>query len=176
MFGTNTIPEADVYEILANERRRETLRALTNEGENGAIPLSDLADAVTERETGQSPPPTDTRQSVYNSLHQTHLPKLEELDVVRYDRTARAVHLQDRVRDVERYMEVISALGVSWSEVYRVLGVCSLAIVTASTASATPFDAVDPLLWSSGFLLVFAVVIGAQLWSNRTYVRGSISE
>jgi hypothetical protein len=176
MLNSNTIPESDVYEILANERRRTTLRALTEARSDGDIPLSDLADAVAARESGQSPPPTDVRQSVYNSLHQTHLPKLESLDVVRYDQDARTVHLRDRVRDVERYMEVVSVLGVSWSEVYRTLGVCSLTIVTASLAGAGPLAAVDPLLWASGFLLAFAGAIAAQLWSNRTYARSLRAE
>lgn len=176
MLNTNTIPESDVYEILANERRRTALRALSEAGNDGAIALSALADAVAERESGRSPPPTDVRQSVYNSLHQTHLPKLEALDVIRYDRDAQAVHLGDRVRDVERYMEVVNVLGVSWSEVYRTLGVFSLAVVTASLAGATPLAAVDPLLWASGFLLAFAGAIGAQLWSNRSYARSVLEE
>jgi hypothetical protein len=75
------------------------------------------------------------------------------------------------VRDVERYMEVVSVLGVSWSEVYRTLGVFSLTIVTASLAGAGPLDVVDPLLCASGFLLAFAGAIAAQLWSNRSYAR-----
>lgn len=171
MFRTHTIPEADIYDVLANDRRRAALRTLTDAAADGSIPLSDLADAVAERETGESPPPTGARESVYNSLHQTHLPKLESLDVVRYDRDARTVYLRDRARDVDRYMEVVTALGVSWSEVYRTLGVASLTIVTASLADVAPVAAIDPLLWASGSLLAFAVAIASQLWSNRWQVR-----
>jgi len=167
MYRTHTIPEAEIYDVLANDRRRAALRALTVSAGDGSITLADLADAVAERETGESPPPTAARESVYNSLHQTHLPKLEALDVVRYDRDARTVYLQDRARDVGRYMEVVTALGVSWSEVYRTLGVVALATVTASLAAVSPVDAVDPLLWASGFLVAFAVAIACQLWSNR---------
>ncbi|AGN02242.1 hypothetical protein L593_11495 [Salinarchaeum sp. Harcht-Bsk1] len=171
MFRTSTIPEAEIYEVLANDRRRATLRALARSSEDRGIPLSDLATAVAERETGASPPPAAARESVYNSLHQTHLPMLDELEIVRYDHDARTVYRRDRVRDVERYMEVVSALGISWSELYRTLGVCSLGLVTTALAGVDPVAGVDPLLWAIASLVTFAVAIAAQLWSNRRYVR-----
>jgi len=176
MFRTSTIPEAEIYEVLANDRRRAALRALARSAEDRGIPLSDLSTAVAERETGQSPPPSGARESVYNSLHQTHLPMLDDLEIVRYDHENRTVYRRDRVRDVERYMEVVSALGVSWSEVYRTLGVCSLGLVTTALAGVEPVEMVDPLLWAVGSLVAFALAIAAQLWSNRRYVRRGLVE
>ncbi|WP_255192356.1 DUF7344 domain-containing protein [Natronobeatus ordinarius] len=167
MFRTHAIPEGEIYEILANRRRRETIKQLTVSGGSGPISLHELSRAVATRETGESPPPSGARESVYNSLHQTHLPKLHELGVVEYDREERTVQVRQRARDVDRYMEVVTGYGVTWSELYRTLGVLSLAVVLAALTDFPVVSSVDPLLWSSLFLTIFAVTIGTQLWSNR---------
>lgn len=169
MFNTTRLPEGEIYEILANGRRRETLRVLTT-AERGSIDLRELATAISVSETGQSPPPRTTLESVRSSLHQTHLPKLQELGVVTYDRTAHTVSLCDHARDVERYMEVVTPYGVTWSEVYRSLGIVSLLIVLGTLLEVPLVSLIDPLLWTSAFLAAFAVVIDAQLWSNRWFL------
>lgn len=169
MFRTNVLPEGEIYDVLANNRRRETLRYLTDSSD-GSITLRELSVAIAAAETGQSPPPNGVRESVYNSLHQTHLPKLDELGVVTYDRDSRTVTLRERAREVDRYMAVLTRYGVTWSELYRTLGVVSLLIVVAALLEAPLVSAVDPLLWTSGFLALFAIVIASQLWSTRWYV------
>ncbi|MFC4249265.1 hypothetical protein ACFOZ7_20425 [Natribaculum luteum] len=169
MFRTNVLPEGEIYDVLANSRRRETLRYLTDSSA-GSITLRELSVAIAADETGQSPPPKRVRESVYNSLHQTHLPKLDELGVVTYNRDSRTVTLRERAREVDRYMEVLTRYGVTWSELYRSLGVVSLLVVVAALLEVPFVSAVDPLLWTSGFLALFAGVIASQLWSNRWYV------
>jgi hypothetical protein len=170
MFRSETLPEGEIFEILANRRRRETIRHLSVDADGRARSLKRLSEEIATRETGQSPPPRAVRESVYNSLHQTHLPKLEELGVVTYDREAREVRLRERARDVNVYMEVITDYGVTWSEVYRTLGVVALTVVVAALAEIPWVGAVDPLLWATGFLILFVVATSYQLWSNRWYL------
>ncbi|MFC4405379.1 DUF7344 domain-containing protein [Haloarchaeobius iranensis] len=174
MFNTDTLSEETIYEILANSRRRETIRHLTVESTGEAMTLHELSQEIAARETGESPPPRPARESVYNSLHQTHLPKLEELGVVDYDRDAREVNPSDHARDVDKYMEVVTSHGVTWSEVYRSLGVASLTLVLWSLVDFPVVSAVDPMLWTSGSLAVFALLVTYQLWSNRWYIRQSL--
>jgi hypothetical protein len=176
MFNTDTLSEGTIYEILANRRRRETIRHLTVESSGEATTLHDLSQEIAARETGESPPPRGARESVYNSLHQTHLPKLEELGVVDYDRDAREVHPSEHARDVDKYMEVVTSHGVTWSEVYRSLGVASLTLVLWSLVGLPVVSAVDPMLWTSGSLALFAVLVTYQLWSNRWYIRHSLRD
>lgn len=176
MIRTHTIPEGEIYEILANRRRRETIRHLTVSAATGPVSLRELSTEVAARETGKSPPPRGIRESVYNSLHQTHLPMLHELGIVEYDRETRTVELRQRARDVDRYMEVVTGYGLTWSEVYRTLGVLSLLVVLAGLTEVPVISSVDPLLWSSFFLTVFAAVIGIQLWSNRWVIFRALRE
>jgi hypothetical protein len=171
MFRAEALPEVVIHEILANPRRRETIRYLTDTAVGRTVSLRDLSASIATHETGQSPPPRAVRESVYNSLHQTHLPKLADLGVIDYDREARAVSLQPNARAVDRYIDVDTICGISWSEYYSTLGVVGLVAVVASLAGVPVVSAVDPLLLASGFLAAFALSLSYQLWSVRWYLR-----
>ena len=176
MFKTRSFPESVVYDILANPRRRGTIRHLTDTAAGRTVSLRDLATAIATEETGQSPPPRSCRESVYNSLHQTHLPKLDELGIIEYDRKERAVSVRDPAREIDRYMEILTPSGHTWGEYYRTLGIASLFSIVASLAGVPVVGAVDPLLWASGFLVVFVISTCYQLWSIRWYLRQLIFE
>lgn len=76
------LPLDTLFSILSNERRRFTLHTLRNETE--PIDRRDLAEIVAGLENGkdrEDVTPTE-RKRVYVSLHQHHLPKLEDADAV----------------------------------------------------------------------------------------------
>ncbi|WP_139246815.1 DUF7344 domain-containing protein [Halogranum amylolyticum] len=84
------LTENDVYRLIGNSRRRAVINILLSENES--VMLSELARqtaAVTsEREDTD---PSDIYKSVYVSLQQNHLPKLDERGVVEYDADAGTV-------------------------------------------------------------------------------------
>ncbi|MEF8778054.1 MAG: hypothetical protein V5A36_03990 [Natronomonas sp.] len=125
--GETTLDEGTIHEVLQNDRRRLVIEALRDE--NGSAEVRDLAETIAAREAGAEPPPTNKRQSVYVSLHQTHLPKLDSLDIVAYDLDDREVELLDRVEELEVYMEVVPQYGLSWGEFYFGWGVLGLLTV-----------------------------------------------
>ena len=99
-----TVDEVDIHHILSSKRRYESLRILIDE-DGGTVRVRDLADRVAEIESDESPPPSNKRKSVYVSLHQTHLPKLEKLDVINYDENTKEVEISDGIDSLtERYM------------------------------------------------------------------------
>ncbi len=99
------LDESQIHNVLRNERRRETIRYLRQAGDSLAV--DDLAEHIATLETGETPPPRNVRKSVYVSLHQTHLPKLDDLGIVEYDQRSKELLLKDRAREVEVYMEVV---------------------------------------------------------------------
>lgn len=130
-MGSNTadidLDEGTIHDVLRNDRRRLALEALRESG--GTASVSELAEAIAARETGTDPAPTNKRQSVYVSLHQTHLPKLDSLEIVEYNSDARDVRLLDRVEEIEVYMEVVPEYGLSWGEFYFGWGLLGLLLV-----------------------------------------------
>lgn len=164
-FRKLTLPEYEVHKILSNPRRREALRTLGSQ--HGMVPVRDLAEAIARVESGVDPAPARVRDSVYISLHQTHLPKLHELGVINYDREQRSVELLESARDVDRYMDVLGPGGFTWGEFYRGVGVLGLLAVLGTLVEVPLLSTVDPLLWTSLFLGVFAVTTAYQLWTDR---------
>lgn len=71
----------DVFTILSNSRRRAVISALMDEGQ---LTKRELIDRVTASETDVPVPEieSDERRRVQITLHQTHLPKLEDYGVI----------------------------------------------------------------------------------------------
>lgn len=161
----HTLSECEIHQILSNSRRRAVIEHLGTTPR--AISVRDLSESIAAAETASSPAPTRVRESVYTSLHQTHLPKLQELGVVYYDRERSEIVPLEGVRAIDPYMEVVTDWGVTWGEYYRALGVLGLTVVVAALASIPLISLVDPLLWASGFLALFALGSAYQLWCDR---------
>ncbi len=156
------LAENDIHDVLSNSRRRTAIRELRTSG--GWITVRELSEAIATDETGQSPAPRCTRESVYASLHQTHLPRLHDLGVVEYDRTTKRVRACSGARDVGRYMTVVTGYGLTWAELYQALGVVTLLVVLAALLEVPVIAAVDPILWTSLALATFAGVTVIHLW------------
>lgn len=115
----------DVYEVLSNRRRRFVIHYLRRS--DARTPLGTLAEHVAAWENGVdiASVGSDARKNVYTSLQQFHLPKMEDLGLVVFDRRAGEVELTGEADDVEVYLEVVEGNDVPWSLYY--LGVGGLA-------------------------------------------------
>jgi hypothetical protein len=173
MFQRSALPEVEVYHVLSNARRREALAELWTQPE--ALSLRELSERVAATESGQSPAPRALRESVYNALHQTHLPKMDELGLVEYDPDRKLVRVCAQAGHLGRYMDVTTRAGVTWGEYYRALGVVGLFATVASLASVPGFSAIDPLVPSTAFLVFFAVSTAYQLVAARLGARGRLA-
>lgn len=170
MIENRNLTEPDIYHILSNPRRREALRHL---GENGGkVDVGELSTDIAAAETGERPPPTNVRDSVYTSLHQVHLPTLEELGVLTYDRETRTVHRRVNAREIDAYMDVVTPFGITWEGIYRTLGTVALIGVVASAADVPGAAATSPLVWGTIGLVAIAVTSTYQLWRYRRSVIG----
>lgn len=173
-FRGASIPETDVYHLLSNSRRRDTLTVLWRQP--AAISLRDLAEEIAAREAETSPAPRPVRDSVYNALHQTHLPTLDKFGYVDYDADRKLVRPAPGSRQLGRYMDTVSPLGLSWGEHYRGIGIGGLCAVVASLAQVPGFALVDPLVFASGSLGLFALSTCYQLFSGpRARLGGLLS-
>lgn len=173
MIRQSSLSEEQIYEVLSNTRRRSAFQQLALGGER-TMSLRELSVRLATEESGQSPPPRRLRESVYSSLHQTHLPLLDELGVFSYDHDTRTVSLCEHAHEVSRYMEVTPHRGVTWGELYRGLGIVSLLVVLTALLGVPGVGTIDPVLWTSGFLATFAVAVGYQFWTNRWYILSAL--
>lgn len=166
MFQRVTIPESDVYHLLSNERRREALTVLWESDDE--LTLRTLSEQIASIESKMTPAPRPLRESVYNALHQTHLPKLAAYGFVEYDPDRKLVRSNPESRSLSRYMDTLAPVGVSWGEYYRALGITGLFAVVASLADLPLFAAVDPLAFASVSLALFALSTLYQMAGTLT--------
>lgn len=96
-----TIDEDAVYDILSNERRRRCLKLLSGSDEQWEV--SQLSEQVATDIADTDADADDIYDSVYISLCQTHLPKLDEADLVVYDSTAKTVTSGPAMEALHRY-------------------------------------------------------------------------
>lgn len=162
---SRSLGETEIHDILRNQRRRKVLDHMRESG--GKVELRGLAEHIAELESGESPPPSDVRESVYNSLHQTHLPKLDAEGVVEYDEQRKTISLCRRARELDIYMEVITPYGIPWAEYYRGLATVALLGILGVELGVPLIEAIPVLLVVSAFLVFISLSTAYQLWSRR---------
>ncbi|WP_178917091.1 hypothetical protein [Natronomonas gomsonensis] len=166
--ANGALEEGEIHDVLRNGRRRLAIRSL-REGE-GEMNVRELSEEVAARETGEDPPPRDKRQSVYVSLHQTHLPKLDDLGIVDYDNDSKRVALRDRVREIEVYMEVVPQYGLSWGEFYFGLGLLGLLTTIAVLVGVPAISEVGMTVVSGVFFVGLMAASAYHVYSQQDRV------
>ncbi len=153
---------SEVHDVLRNRRRRLVLERLRTTGAPEAV--SDLAEHIGGVEAGESPPPRNVRQSVYVSLHQTHLPKLDELAIVDYNPDGKVVELAANAEHLDAYLDVGDADAGLNPRYYAGLGLAGGAAVASTAAGVPGLRAVAP---AAVGLALSAALVAAALYDLR---------
>lgn len=143
----------EIHEVLSNERRQLVIILLRDASD----PMSarELSEQIAQEETGESPPPRNIRQSAYVSLHQTHLPKLDDLGIVDYDEGSKTVTLKDAAESqVSEYMETVPDDQLSWSEYFLGVAIIGLLLVIAADIGVPVIASVQAASWASVTLIL----------------------
>jgi hypothetical protein len=156
---------SEIHNVLRNDRRRRAIKHLRDSDDT--LDVDALAEHIASVETGESPPPRDVRKSVYVSLHQTHLPKLDDLGIIDYDQRSKELHLKDRAQEVEVYMEVVPEHDITWANYY--LGLAALEFITLLGVKFDlfPLSALDVEYWAWYYVLLFGLSAAYHLYSER---------
>ena len=166
--ATGVLDEGEIHDVLRNHRRRLAIKVLQDS--DGSASVRELSEDIAARETGEDPAPRNKRQSVYVSLHQTHLPKLDELGIVEYDSDSNTVRLQERVEEVEVYMEVVPQYGLSWGEFYFGLGLLGLLTTVATWVGVPGVATFDTTAIAVVFFLLLMGTSAYHVYSQQDRV------
>jgi predicted transcriptional regulator len=113
----------DLHDVIGNERRRKTIRVLSgvsammelsDESCSQYIELGDLTDALVAGNGLGATGDIDRkrRNSVYNSLSQTHLPQLEELGLIEYHDRVQKVKPTPLLQQSAEVLDLIDSVAV----------------------------------------------------------------
>jgi hypothetical protein len=94
----------EVFEVLRNERRREVLTYLRDSG--GTTTVGEVAEHVAAGETDQPVAQLSSRERkrVYVGLYQYHLPKMDSMSVVAFERRRGRIEVAEGFEQVQPYL------------------------------------------------------------------------
>lgn len=152
----------DVFGVLQNDRRRCALEILRRQGRQS---VRSLSEEIARIESQDEEPKKNIRKSVYVSLLQTHIPKMESLGIVAYNKEQDIVELLPASRDFDIYLETVEKGDIPWSQFY--LGLSIFAIVS----SIVIFTGLIKCIPSSKWMLFIDGLFMAASIAHCRYVR-----
>lgn len=155
----DSLGTGEIFDILSNNRRRLVLYHLRNNG--NASDLRTLSKRVAAWENDVEPEnvTSDQRMRAYTALRQSHLPKMDRQGVIEFDKDRGTVTLQDRVTEIEDYLEaVFDQEEQSWA-VFLGVGAFGLALSAALLWEIGVFARVPDVF--AGLVVSLAVILAA---------------
>lgn len=128
------LPLDQIFEVLKNSRRRETLRYLhENDGETT---LSDVAEhiAALENDTTIKAISSAQRKRVYVGLYQCHLPKMDDMDVVDFDQNRGTIELGPNADQLDPYLDEPNTR--EWHKLYMGVTLAGLGLFALTQVAA----------------------------------------
>lgn len=143
------------FDLLSCRRRRQVIHALKQRG--GCLDLRDLVRRVAawENECDPAEVTYEQRMRVYTALRQSHLPKLDDGDVIDYDADRGTVELTDAAADLEVYLDVVPHDDIPWSAFYAGLAALNAGFVVGLWSGLPPFSSIPPLVGMTTVTVLF---------------------
>jgi hypothetical protein len=155
--SSEDLSDDELFEVLANRRRRYAVHALKQEG--GTAELGDVAEQVAawEYDVEVDQVSYEERKRVYTALQQSHLPMMDDANIVKFDKNRGLVTPTTTVDDIDVYMEVVQGNEIPWSVYYLGLSGVAVSLVLALAVNAWPFVLLPNVAWVAAITAMFAV-------------------
>lgn len=150
-----SVGREDLYELLGNCRRRYVIEYLREH--EGPTDLDTLTIHVAAQENDIAPEDVTSaqRKRVYTSLQQTHLPRMEEMGAVTFDKEARVVTPTTQLSEFTLHLDIVPKQSVPLSIVY--LSLSGLSVLLLVITAAGVVTGVSPFWLGALVLALFAL-------------------
>lgn len=166
--GFGDLSKSDVFDLLRNERRRYLLHYLMTH--ESPVELGDLATLIAawENDTPVDAVSSQQRKRVYTTLQQTHLPRMDEAEIVEFDSNRGVVSRTEHTDKLNVYLEVVPGNEFPWREYYLALGAVCCGVVAALWVGVYPLTLVSNLGWLAIVATLLTVSAAAHIYHERT--------
>lgn len=158
-----------IFDLLRNQRRRYVLHYLDTHNE--IIRLGELAEALArwehEDDTEEVYISHRDRKRAYVSLYQTHLPKLDDAGVIKYNQPRGTIELGPMYRDIRAYLHYSDTAPVVWHRLYTGSAVLSLSLLGLIQVIPGVFDILPEVIWYVGVTIILGFVVIAHTIADR---------
>ncbi|WP_435360590.1 DUF7344 domain-containing protein [Haloarchaeobius sp. DFWS5] len=168
------LSKGEIFDVLRNQRRRFVLQYLKRRDE--PVDLGSLATQVAawEYRTPCDDVTSEQRKRVYTTLQQTHLPRMSEANIIRYDSDEGLIQPTARTRDLSIYLEIVPGSELPWREYYLSLGAVSAALCTAVWFGVYPFTMMPDIAWGMLISLAFTVSSAVHIYYEQNMRLGDL--
>ena len=151
------VSEDELFDVLANQRRRFAVHLLKRE-EKDKLEIGDMAEQIAAWENGTDMAEItgDERKRVYTALQQSHLPKMDDAGVVEFNKDRGVVEPTPALQNVDLYMDVVEGREIPWSTYYLGLSAVAAALTGAVWLGAWPFTLLPEMAWTVAIVVAFA--------------------
>jgi hypothetical protein len=165
---SRSFSEQEVYDAVKNLRRRYVLYHVNRERQ--PVELGELAEQIAawENNTVVEDVTPEQRKSVYSALYQTHLPKLENIGIVSYDRESKEVSFTDSAEDFELYLATDSQTTIPWHKLYLALSGVGALLVVVGWLGLVPFSGFQLSVF---VLVLFGMTAMTHFYDHRCWQR-----
>jgi hypothetical protein len=156
------LPLDQIFELLKNSRRRETLRYLKSSG--GETTLSEVAEhiAALENETTVRAITSAKRKRVYVGLYQCHLPKMDDTGIINFDQNRGTIELGPNAAQLDPYLD--DSPDRSWHKLYLSVALFGGVLFAAGEAGGAQFG----LTPTAVLLVLLGGITSAAVWHTVT--------
>lgn len=167
------LPREQLYDVLANQRRRFALHYLKWKREPTS--LGELAEQVAAWENDCTIAEIDSteRKRVYTALQQSHLPVMDDAGMVAFDKDRGVVTPGPVLEDVDIYFDLVRGRDIPWSEYYLALSGVSGALVIVSWTGIRPFTVIPEIGVAVFVVVALAVSAVSHLYQMRSQRLGA---
>lgn len=166
VLNEKTINEDELFNVLSNRRRRFVLDYISKKG--GSATIGEISDTiVTWEKKGNFNEVSSDRKNVYTSLQQNHLPRMEEANVINYNKNIGQVELTDNAEDYTIYLEVVRTKDVPWSQYYLILSSLSIVLMSIVSLNLLPFNFLSNFSWGIFISVIFFVSSSVNFYLNK---------
>jgi len=160
------LPLDQVFEILKNSRRRLTLHYLDENG--GSTSLSDLAEhiAAIENDTSVDAISSSQRKRVYVGLYQCHLPKMDDMDIVEFDRNRGTIERGRNAAQLKPYIEESDE--PAWHRLYATVAVAGIGLFGVSALGGSPLGLTPAAALAAVLAATALCALGHTVAERRT--------
>jgi len=153
---TTGVSEDELFDVLANQRRRFAMHLLKGEHDD-QIAIGDMAEQIAAWENGidMAEITGSERKRVYTALQQSHLPKMDDAGVVEFNKDRGVVEPTPALTDVDMYMDVVKGREIPWSTYYLGLSGVAGALAGAVWLGAWPFVLLPEFAWTVAIVVAF---------------------
>ncbi|PSQ15965.1 hypothetical protein BRD00_13215 [Halobacteriales archaeon QS_8_69_26] len=166
--GFDRLSKSDIFDLLRNKRRRYLLHYLMSH--DTPVELGDLATRIAawENDTPIDSVSSQQRKRVYTTLQQTHLPRMDEANIVEYDADRGVVQRTEHTDKLNVYLEIVPRNEFPWREYYLALGAVCCGVVAALWAEVFPLTMLSNLGWLAIVSVVLTGSAAAHVYYERT--------